>query len=123
MVFKKIGKQLILIGDKVLVEPTSEEDKTDAGLYLPQGIKEKEKVQAGRIIKIGPGYPVADPSSLEQEPWVRSSKNKHFPLQAEEGDYCIFLRQQGILIRYEKKDYMVVPHSAILLLIREFPTS
>lgn len=123
MVFKKITKKLILIGDKVLVEPSSEEDKTDAGLYLPQGVKEKETAQAGRVVKAGPGYPVADPTSLDQEPWVKNSKDKYFPLQAQEGDYCIFMRQQAIEIRYEKKDYMVVPHSAILILIREFPTN
>ncbi len=122
MVFKKIGKKIILVGDKVLVEPSSGDEKTDAGLYLPQGVREKEKVQSGKIIKIGPGYPVADPSSLDQEPWLESAKNKYFPLQASEGDYCIFLRQHGIEIKYEGKNYVVIPHSAILLLIREFPT-
>ncbi|MCF7870937.1 MAG: co-chaperone GroES family protein [Candidatus Omnitrophica bacterium] len=123
MVFKKIGKELILIGDKVLIKPSSGDDKTDSGLYLPQGVKEKEKVQSGRIVKVGPGYPVADPSSLEQEPWVKPAKDKYFPLQAKEGDYCIFLRQEGIEIKYEGKNYTVVAHSAVLLLIREFPTT
>ncbi|MCF7917055.1 MAG: co-chaperone GroES family protein [Candidatus Omnitrophica bacterium] len=123
MVFKKIGKELILVGDKVLIEPSSGQDKTDAGLYLPQGVQEKEKVQSGRIVKIGPGYPIADPSNLDQEPWVKPAPKKYFSLQANEGDYCIFLRAQGIEIKYEGKDYMVAPHSAILLLIREFPTA
>ncbi|MCX7927005.1 MAG: co-chaperone GroES family protein [Candidatus Omnitrophica bacterium] len=40
------------------------------------------------------------------------------PLQAQEGDYCIFLRNAGIEIDYEGKKYLVVPHSAILLLLR-----
>ncbi|MFO8053503.1 MAG: co-chaperone GroES family protein [Candidatus Omnitrophota bacterium] len=123
MVFKRIGKELILIGDKVLIEPSSGNNKTDAGLYLPQGIKEKEKVQSGKVVKIGPGYPVADPGSLDQEPWVKSSGNKYFPLQANEGDSCIFLREQGIEVKYEGSSYLVVPHSAILLLVREFPTT
>ncbi len=123
MVFKKIGKELILVGDKVLIEPATGQDKTDAGLYLPQGVKEKEKVQSGRIIKIGPGYPLADPGSLDQEPWLKPSQKKYFSLQADEGDYCIFLRAQGIEIKYEGKNYIVAPHSAILLLIREFPTA
>lgn len=123
MVFKKIGKEMILVGDKVLIEPSTGDDKTDAGLYLPQGVKEKEKVQSGRIIKIGPGYPVVDPSSLSQEPWVKPSESKYFRLQAKEGDYCIFLREQGIEIKYEGNNYVVVSHSAILLLIREFPTT
>ncbi len=40
------------------------------------------------------------------------------PLQAEEGDYAIFLREQSIEIEYEGKKYLIVPQSAILLLIR-----
>ncbi|MDP2923586.1 MAG: co-chaperone GroES family protein [Candidatus Omnitrophota bacterium] len=112
-------KELILVGDKVLISPDEGEGKTDAGLYLPQNVREKERVQAGRIVKIGPGYPVPDPSSLDNEPWAKTSKDKYFPLQANVGDYCIFLRDQGIEITFEKKRYIVASQSAILVLIRD----
>lgn len=112
-------KDLVLVGDKVLIEPRDGDDKTGAGLYLPQGIKDKDKAQAGLIVKTGPGYPVPDPSMLDQEPWARKSKDKYFPLQAREGDYCIFMRDHGVEIEVDNKKYIVVPHSAILLLIRE----
>ena len=111
-------RDIILIGDKVLIEPDEGQKKTDAGLYLPQGVKEKEKVHTGRIVKTGPGYPVPDPGLLEQEPWIKKANDKYFPLQAKEGDYCIFLRDQGIEVEFEKKRLVVVPHSAILVLIR-----
>ena len=111
-------KDLIIVGDRVLIEPDRGEGRTDAGLYLPQNVREKEKVQTGKVIKNGPGYPVPDPSALDQEPWVNSPKSKYFPLQAKEGDYCIFLRDQGVEIEFESKKYIVVPHSAILILIR-----
>jgi co-chaperonin GroES (HSP10) len=112
-------KELILVGDKILVEPDEGETLTDYGLYLPQTVKDKEKVQSGKVIKVGPGYPVFDPTLLEQEPWkVSKNKSKYFPLQAKEGDYCIFLRDSGIEIEFEKKKYLVVPQSAVLLLIR-----
>jgi co-chaperonin GroES (HSP10) len=113
-----MGKELILVGDKVLVEPNEGEGRTDAGLYLPQNVKEKEKVQIGKVIKIGPGYPVPDPSLLDQEPWAKTSRDKYFPLQAKEGDYCIFLREQAVEIEFERKKFLVIPHSAILVLIR-----
>ncbi len=102
-----------------MIEPDEGEGKTDAGLYLPQNVKEKDKVQAGRVVNIGPGYPIFDPSILNQEPWTRSQGTVYFPLQAKRGDYCIFLRDQGVEIEFEKKKYIVVPHSAILVLIRE----
>jgi len=111
--------ELILVGEKVLIEPDDGEGKTDAGLYLPQNVREKERVQTGRIIKTGPGYPIPDPSLVDREPWAKSSADKYFPLQAKEGDYCIFLRDQGIEITFEKKRYIVTSQSSILVLIRQ----
>jgi co-chaperonin GroES (HSP10) len=111
-------KELILVGDRVLIEPDEGQDKTDAGLYLPQNVREREKVQTGRIAKVGPGYPIPDPAAQEEEPWLKSGRDKYFPLQAKVGDYCIFLRDQGIEINFEKKQYIVAPQSAILVLIR-----
>ncbi len=114
-----MDKELIVVGDRVLIEPSEEGDRTDTGLYLPQGVKEKEKVQGGRVSKVGPGYPVPDPQAIDGEPWqAPRHENKYFPLQAQEGDYCIFLRSAGIELEFEQKKFIVVPHSAILVLLR-----
>lgn len=116
---KKNEKELIVVGDRVLILPDDGQDRTETGLYLPQGIKEKEKIQCGAIIKTGPGYPVVDPSTLEAEPWQAPKvENRYFPLQAKEGDYCIFLRNSAVEMEYEGKKYVVVAHSAILVLLR-----
>ena len=112
-------KELIVVRDRVFILPDDGEDRTDTGLYLPQGVKEKEKVQGGTVVMTGPGYPIPDPSALEVEPWqIPKFENKYFPLQAKEGDYCIFLRNAGIEIEFQQKKYMVVPHSAILVILR-----
>lgn len=112
-------KELILVGDRVLISPDEGEDRTDTGLYLPQGVKEKEEVQSGVIVKVGPGYPIPDLTAIEAEPWqTPKSEKKYFPLQAKEGDHCIFLRKSGIEIEFEQKKYVVVPHSAILVIVR-----
>jgi chaperonin GroES len=113
------SKELIVVGDRVLILPDKGDDRTDTGLYLPQGVKEKEKIQAGTVVKTGPGYPVPDPAALEIEPWETVNlENKYFPLQAKQGDYCIFLRNAGVEIEFEGNKYIVVPHSAILVLVR-----
>ncbi len=115
-------KELVLVGDRVLILPEKEEDRTDTGLYLPEGIKEQNKVQSGRVVKVGPGYPVAAPEDLEAEPWKPPhNQAKFLPLQAREGDHCIFLRNYGIEIDFEGQKYVVVPHSAILVLERKNP--
>jgi co-chaperonin GroES (HSP10) len=115
-----VKKNIIVVGDKVLILPDSEKERTEHGLYLPPTVREKEKIQSGYIINVGPGYPVPNPNFIDQEPWSTAPKEpvKYIPLQAEEGDYAIFLRDHAIDIEYESKKYLIVPQSAILLLIR-----
>ncbi|MFN3694090.1 MAG: co-chaperone GroES [Ignavibacterium sp.] len=110
-------QRFIVVGDRVLIKPESEESRTASGLYLPPGVTEKEKIQSGYVIKVGPGYPTA--TSPEDEPWKSTEeKVKYIPLQAREGDLAIFLRKEAYEIEFDKEKYLIVPHSAILLLIR-----
>ena len=118
---KQLGrKQMLVVGDKVLILPDSDKERTQHGLYLPPSVKEKEKVQSGVVVRVGPGYPVANPQYIEEEPWSTTPKEpvKYIPLQVEEGDYAIFLRDQAIEIEYDSKNYLIVPQSAVLMLIR-----
>ena len=66
------NRELLVVGDRVLVHPEDTEQRTDVGLYLPQTVVEKEKVQAGRIVAVGPGIPVSAPGADEDEPWKQS---------------------------------------------------
>jgi len=116
-------KQMIVVGDRVLIVPDSDKERSAHGLYLPASVKEKERVQSGYIIKVGPGYPVPNPNFIDQESWSTSHKEpvKYIPLQAEEGDYAIFLRDQAIEIEYDEKKYLIVAQSAIMMIIRPNP--
>ncbi|MEW6584791.1 MAG: co-chaperone GroES family protein [Nitrospirota bacterium] len=115
----KAKKNLIVIGDRVLIDPEEGSGKTSSGLYLPQTVKEKEKVASGYVVKTGPGYAVHEPG-VSEEPWAsgRTKETKYIPLQAAEGDYAIFLRDSAVEIEFEDKKYLIVPHSAILALVR-----
>jgi len=115
----KTKKNLIVVGDRVLIDPDERMDKTSSGLYLPPTVKEKEKVLGvgGHIIKTGPGYAI--PDSTPGESWQSGNKEvKYVPLQAVEGDYAIFLKESSMEIEFEEKKYLIVPHSAILALVR-----
>ena len=116
----KTRKKLILVGDKVLIAPDRENERTAHGLYLPPGVKEKEKVQSGFVYRVGPGHAVPNPQFIDQESWSTTPKDpvKYLPLQAEEGDYAIFLRDSAIEVEYEGEKYLIVPHSSILMLLR-----
>ncbi|TRX51618.1 co-chaperone GroES [Fulvivirga sp. M361] len=112
-------KKLILVGDRVLIKPKKETERTSRGLFLPPGVQEKEKIQSGYIIKTGPGYPLPLPSD-EDEIWKgKEEQIKYIPLQAEEGDLAIFLQKGAIEVVYEEEKYFIVPQASILMLERE----
>ena len=62
-------KRLIVVGDRVLIAPEQGEERTNVGLYLPATALESRQVQGGRIIATGPGNPVSEPASMDEEPW------------------------------------------------------
>jgi chaperonin GroES len=111
-------KKLVVIGDRVLIRPSKPNERTEAGLYLPPGVQEKEKVQQGYIIKTGPGYAI--PLPVENESWKNEEDQvKYVPLQAKEGDIAIFLLSGATEVIYEGDKFFIVPQSAILMLERE----
>jgi co-chaperonin GroES (HSP10) len=112
-------KKLIVVGDRVLIKPKKIGDRTKSGLYLPPGVQEKENVQSGYVMKVGPGYPI--PVALEEdEPWKeKDDQVKYVPLQAKQGDLAIFLQKGAYEVMYENEKYFIVPQSSILMLERE----
>src|SRR5688572_24038190 len=112
-------KKLIVVGDRVLIKPAKQSDKTSSGLYLPPSVQEKEKIQSGYVIKVGPGYPLPLPVD-EDDMWKgKEEQVKYLPLQAQEGDLAIFLQKGAIEVIYEDEKYFIVPQASILMLERD----
>ncbi|MDN5203455.1 co-chaperone GroES family protein [Fulvivirgaceae bacterium BMA10] len=112
-------KNIIIVGDRVLIKPKKMSEKTSTGLYLPPGVQEKEKIQSGYVIKAGPGYPIPI-ATEEDEPWKeKDEKLKYVPLQAKEGDLAIFLQNGAYEVMYKGEKYFIVSQSSILMLERE----
>jgi chaperonin GroES len=113
-------KELLVVGDRVLITVEEGDDRTRVGLYLPATAIDAQQVQTGLIVATGPGTPIADLGSLDEEPWridARESKNRG--MQARVGDHAIFFRKAAVEISFEEKKYLVVPQAAILVLIRD----
>ena len=114
------NKELIVIGDRVLIELEDKEQRTQVGLYLPQSVIEKEQVQGGWVVGVGVGIPLADPGASDDEPWQNSQSGpKYLPMQVEEGDYALFLKKSSVEIKWDDKKYLILPQSAILVVLRE----
>ena len=95
------------------------DQKTASGLYLPPGVQEKEKIQSGYIIKVGPGYPIPLPAE-EDDIWKGKDENiRYIPLQAHEGDLALFLQKGAVEVMYEGEKFYIVPQASILLLERD----
>ena len=113
-----ILEKLIIIGDRVLIKPLSDSEKTLAGLYLPSGVQEKEQVRRGYVMKAGPGYPVPIPA--EDETWRKTDDNvKYIPLQVKEGDLALYIQRDAVEVIYSNEKYFIVPQHSILLVERD----
>jgi chaperonin GroES len=118
---RKGKKELLVVGDRVLIKLEEGEERTKVGLYLPATAIENQAVQGGTIVATGPGQPLPEVSDHLDEPWRIGSATgtKHVPMQAQVGDYAIFFRKAAVEITFENERYLVVPQAAILALSRE----
>jgi co-chaperonin GroES (HSP10) len=116
----KRDKELIVVGDRVLVRCEEGEERTNVGLYLPPTAVDNQAVQGGTIVATGPGLPMPSPDSFGDEPWrVPERATKFIPMQARTGDYALFFRKAAVEITFEGDRYLVVPQAAILALVRD----
>ena len=117
---KSKSKQVLVVGDRLLIQPDKGDKTSPAGLYLPPSVVERQEVKGGIVVEVGPGIPLGSPNDTIDEPWKDSKSDiKYIPTQAEIGDYALYLGKESIEIEIEKKEYLIVPQSAILILIRD----
>jgi chaperonin GroES len=109
---------LKVIGDRVLIIPDQGASRTSTGLYLPPSVADKDSVNGGYIVAVGPGTPLPDPDSAG-EPWQQSKSQPRFmPMEVECGDFALYLKKAAIEITYHDMRYMIVPLAGILVIER-----
>ena len=52
---KSSSKQILVVGDRILIRPDTGEKKSPAGLYLPPSVIEKQEVRGGLVVEVGQG--------------------------------------------------------------------
>lgn len=88
--------------DYVLIEPMPEEQKTKAGILLPE-TAEKEKPEQGKVIAVGTGK--------------RDSSGKIIPLEVKVGQRVLFTKYGPNEIKIDNKDYLIAKEDDILAII------
>jgi len=112
-------ESLKVIGDRVLILPDTGSVRTSSGLFLPPTVSEKESVQSGYVVAVGPGTPLPDPAPGD-EPWQGDRRPvKYMPMEVEPGDYALYLKKFAIEIKYRDTRYVIVPMSGILVVERD----
>ena len=84
------------LADRVLVEPSSAEEKTAGGLIIPDTAKEKP--QKGVIVAVGPG-------TSDQIMTVKV------------GDVVIYGKYSGTEISFDGTDYLIMKESDIYAIV------
>jgi chaperonin GroES len=84
------------LADRVLVEPAPAEEKTAAGIIIPDTAKEKP--QKGTVVAVGNG-------------------KKDEPMTVKPGDKVLYGKYSGTEINVEGADYLIMRESDILAII------
>ena len=85
------------IGDKVIVKPKAEEEKTSGGIILPDTAKEKP--HEGTVIAVGPG------SVLDN--------GERKPMAVKEGDTVVYSKYGGTEITVDGEEYIILDEDSI----------
>ncbi len=91
------------LGDRVIDKPVAREEKTKAGIYLPDTAS-KEKPMEGTVIAVGPGRLLDD--------------GKRTPVDVKAGDRIVFAKYAGTEFKTEDdEEYLIISEKDIMAVI------
>jgi chaperonin GroES len=85
------------LGDKVVVEPVEEEEKSPGGIILPDTAKKKP--QEGIVVAVGPGKILDDGTRGE--------------MAVKPGDRVIYAKYGGTEVTVDGKEYVILDQDSI----------
>ena len=99
-------KKLKPLGDRVLIKPVFEEEKSKGGILLPDTVS-KEKPQIGEILAVGPGG--------------TSKEGKIVPMTVKKGDKVVYAKYSGTDIKGDDddEDYLLLSEKDILAIVEK----
>ncbi len=89
------------LGNRVVVEPSEQEELTPGGIVLPETAKEKP--QKGKVLSVGPGD--------------RDENGKRIPMDVSVGDTVLFAKYSGTEIKLDGKKLLILRESDLLAIV------
>lgn len=90
------------LSNHILIEPIKEEEKTKAGILLPD-TAEKERPEQGKVIACGPGK--------------KDKTGKFIPLEVKPGNRVLFTKYGPNEIKVNDKEYLIAKEEDILAIL------
>jgi len=87
--------------DRVIVQRSTEEEKTSSGLIIPDSAKEKP--QQAKVVRVGNGK-------------LRENGDRA-PLDVQEGDTILFGKYSGSDVKIDGEEYLILREDEILAII------
>ncbi len=89
------------LGDRVVLEPVAEEQRTKSGIVLPDTI-DKQRPEQGKVIAVGPGH---------------YENGRLVPVGVKKGDVVLFTKYGPTEVKIEGKEYLIAEEKDILAIV------
>jgi len=94
------------LGDRGVVKPLEEEERTKGGIVLPDTAKEKP--QHGEVLAVGPGE------------WDEKG-SRRIPLDVKVGDRVLYAKYAGTEVKADSGDILILRANDILAVVEKMP--
>ncbi len=91
------------LGDRLVVEPIEQEEKTASGIVLPETAKEKP--QKGKVLAVGPG--------------ARDEDGERIAMDVAVDDTVLYAKYAGTEIKVDGKKLLILKENDILAIVLE----
>jgi chaperonin GroES len=89
------------LGDRLVVEPIEQDEKTPSGIILPETAKEKP--QQGKVLAVGPG--------------ARDDEGERIAMDVKVGDKVLYAKYGGTEFKMDGKKLLILRESDLLAVI------
>jgi len=96
------AKKIQPLGDRVLVQRDEAEDRTEAGIYLPE--KAKDEPKSGVVLAVGDGK-------------LNTETGERMALDVSEGDRVLFTSYAGTEVKVDGGEFLIMTEDDILAVI------
>ena len=89
------------LGDRLVVEPTEQQEQTASGIFLPETAKEKP--QEGKVVAAGPG--------------ARKENGERIAMDVKVGDKVLYAKYSGTNVKLNGKEYLILKETDVLAIV------